>query len=138
MAIFNKPNDKSSKTSINASGTTIIAAGTRIKGEIEIECNLHIDGEYEGIVRSQKNVTIGKSGLLKGEVHADKVIISGAFSGSIDSNIVDILSNGKLFGSVIAKEFVIERGGFFEGDSKTKDSLNLENAKPLILDSNNT
>jgi len=89
-------------------------------------------------VRSQKNVTIGKSGLVKGEIHADKVIISGAFSGSIDSNIVDVLSNGRLFGSVLAKEFVIERGGFFEGESKTKDSLNLENAKPLILDSNKT
>jgi len=135
MAIFNRPNDKSGRPSVNASGTTIIASGTSFKGEVEIICNLHIDGEFDGIIRSEKNVTIGKSGLVKGEIYSEKLIISGAFSGSVDADVVDVLPNGKLFGSVLANEFVIERGGFFEGESKTKDGLKLENSKPLTIDS---
>jgi len=135
MAIFNKSNDKSNKPSINASGTTIIANGTRIKGEVEIECNLHIDGEFEGVIRSEKNVTIGKSGLVKGEIYSDKLIISGSFTGNVDSHIVDVLASGKLYGKVLANELVIERGGFFEGESKTKDNLKIESQKPLVIDS---
>ena len=98
---------------------------------------MHIDGEFEGIVKSQKNVTIGKTGIVKGDIFSDKLIISGAFTGNVDSDIVDVLPNGKLYGKVLANEFVIERGGFFEGESKTKDTIKLENAKPLIIESKN-
>jgi cytoskeletal protein CcmA (bactofilin family) len=137
MAIFNKSDDKPSKPNSNTSGTTVVADGTKIKGDIVIECNLHIDGEFEGLIKSDKNVTIGKTGCVKGEIYSDKLIISGSFNGKVDSDIVDVLPNGKLFGSVLANEFVIERGGFFEGESKTKDAIKIENKKPLIIESVN-
>ena len=135
MAIFNKSDVKSSA---NSSGTTVIAFGTKIDGKIEIECNLHIDGEFEGTIKSQKTVTIGKTGTVTGDVIADKLMISGRFTGNADAGVVDVLPDGKLFGKILADEFVIERGGFFEGESKTKDSLKLKNTKqPLKLEVKN-
>ena len=131
MAIFNKSDVK---PSVNSSGTTVIANGTKIEGKIEIECNLHIDGEFEGTIKSKKNVTIGKSGVVTGDIIADKLIVSGNFTGNADADVVDVLPNGKVFGKVLANEFVIERGGFFEGESKTKDTLKLENNKPLEIE----
>lgn len=131
MAIFNKSDVKSS---VNSSGTTVIANGTKIEGKIQIECNLHIDGEFEGTIKSQKNVTIGKTGVVTGDIIADKLIVSGNFTGNADADVVDVLPNGKVFGKVLANEFVIERGGFFEGESKTKDTLKLENNKPLEIE----
>ncbi len=131
MAIFNKSDVKSSS---NSTGTTIIANGTKIDGKIEIECNLHIDGQFEGTIKSRKIVTIGKSGVVTGEVIADKLIVSGCFTGNVDAGVVDVLPDGKLFGKILADEFVIERGGFFEGESKTKDALKLKNGKPLELE----
>jgi len=112
----------------------VIANGTKIEGKIEIECNLHIDGEFEGTIKSKKNVTIGKSGVVTGDIIADKLIVSGNFTGNADADVVDVLPNGKVFGKVLANEFVIERGGFFEGESKTKDTLKLENNKPLEIE----
>lgn len=132
MAIFNKSDDKPNNKS---TGTTVIAHGTTIKGKISIECNLHIDGEFEGNIKSEKNVTIGKSGVVVGDIISDKLIVSGEFSGNSDANIVDVLPGGKIIGKVLANEFVIERGGFFEGESKTKDTLKIENNKPLIIES---
>jgi len=134
MAIFNKSDVKSSS---NSSGTTVIAQGTKIDGRIDIECNLHIDGTFDGTIKSDKIVTIGKSGLVTGEIIADKLMVSGDFKGNIDASVVDVLPKGKIFGKVLANEFVIERGGFFEGESKTKDSLKLENNKPLELKEKN-
>jgi cytoskeletal protein CcmA (bactofilin family) len=120
MAIFNKSNDK---PITNSTGTTVIANNTKINGSIDIECNLHIDGEFEGKINSQNIVTIGKSGIVTGEIFANKVIVSGSFNGSIDSDNIEILPKGKLHGNVSTNEFVIERGGFFEGESKTKKTI---------------
>ena len=101
---------------------------------IGVVYNLHIDGEFEGTIKSQKNVTIGRTGVVSGDIISDKFIVSGVFTGNVDADVVDVLPNGKVFGKVLANEFVIERGGFFEGESKTKDTLKLENTKPLKIE----
>jgi len=44
MAIFNKSDTESN--------TTIIAAGTKIDGEFNLNCKLHIDGEVTGKINS--------------------------------------------------------------------------------------
>ncbi len=131
MAIFNKSDESAN----NSSGTTVIANHTKISGNIEIECNLHIDGEFEGGIKSHKTVTIGKSGIVSGEILANKIIISGSFNGNIEADEIDVMSSGKLLGKVLSNELIIERGGFFEGESKKKSSASLE--KPLTIESKN-
>ena len=132
MAIFNKSNDKK-KPSSNA--TTVIAHGTKIEGELQIECNLHIDGQFNGTIKAKKNVTIGKTGIAKGDLFTKKLILSGNFIGNVDADTIYILKDGKLCGQVIKSELIIEKGGLFEGESKIKDTLKLTNKKPLKIDS---
>jgi len=102
------------------SGTTTIAAGTKITGEIDIVCNLHIDGEFEGSIKSKSFITIGKTGVVEGDISADKLIVSGKFMGGCECEAVEILPNGRVEGKVITKEFVIERAGIFVGQSILK------------------
>lgn len=111
-----------SKESNNYTGTTTIAAGTKITGEIEISCNLHIDGEFDGNVKSESFITIGKSGLVEGDILADKLVVSGKFLGSCECNTVEIMPEGKVEGRVMTKELVIERKGIFVGESMIKDA----------------
>jgi cytoskeletal protein CcmA (bactofilin family) len=115
MAIFNKPDKQQQQ------GATIIAKGTKIVGEIIVDCNLHIDGVFEGSIDSKSVVTIGKSGIITGDIIASKVIISGNFTGVVESDTVEILPDGKIFGKVISSEFMIENKGIFEGESKIKN-----------------
>lgn len=88
---------------------------------MDLDCTLHIDGIFEGTINSKSMVTIGKSGVVNGEIYANKVIVSGSFSGIVDSEFIEILADGKVFGKVIAKEFMIEKKGVFEGESKVKN-----------------
>jgi len=101
---------------------TIIAQGTKIKGEITIDCHLHVDGELEGIVRSKNTVMIGKNGLISGEIYANKLVISGKFQGTTQSDTVEILPLGRFEGIITASELVIEKKGVFIGESKLKDN----------------
>lgn len=119
MAIFNSGDSKPSTTT--DSNTTIITAGAKIKGEIELTCNLYIDGEIEGIVKSSKEVTIGKNCHLKGNIVTERLIVQGYIEGTIDAKSVTIKSQGHVSGDITSSELIIESKGVFEGNSIVKD-----------------
>lgn len=121
MAIFASDNQQSNGGAVKGGAATIIAQGTKIKGDISTDCHLHIDGELNGVIHSKNTVMVGKTGLLEGEVFANKLIVGGKFHGSTESDIVEILPGGRFEGTLSASELVIEKKGIFIGESKSKD-----------------
>ncbi|RDU66822.1 polymer-forming cytoskeletal family protein [Helicobacter didelphidarum] len=115
---------------------TIIAANTRFKGEITTDCHFHTDGEFEGTIHSKNTVMVGKTGLIIGDVYAQKVIISGRVTGNVEAKTIEILANGRLEGAITSDELVIERKGMFLGQSKNniKDGIQVlpKEATPSI------
>ena len=65
---------------------------------------------------------IGKSGVVRGNIYAQKLIVSGKLQGDTESSVVEILPMGRIEGRVITPEFVIERKGIFVGESKATAS----------------
>ncbi len=109
---------------MDTSGTTIIAEGTKVNGKIEIEVKLHVDGNVEGTIESSNVVIIGSKGLVKGEVFAEKLVVSGEFEGNADCRDIEILTGGKIVGDIASSNLVIESQGFFEGTSKVRVESN--------------
>lgn len=70
---------------------------------------------------------IGKSGVVRGNIYAQKLIVSGKLQGDTESSVVEILPMGRIEGRVITPEFVIERKGIFVGESKA--TANKEQSK---------
>ncbi|PAF42034.1 polymer-forming cytoskeletal protein [Helicobacter sp. 11S03491-1] len=137
MAIFTNDN-KQSNGAGKMGPATIIAQGTKLKGEIHTDCHLHIDGEFEGNIQSKNIVMVGKSGFVSGEIYAQKLLVSGKFSGTTECDVVEILPMGRIDGKIISSELVIERKGIFMGESKTKQSLNEKTQKILNKPTNDT
>ena len=119
MAIFVSDNKQSDGVS-SSGGATIIAQGTRIKGEINADCRLHIDGEFEGTIHSKDTVMVGKNGIVRGDIESASLIVSGRFIGNITANVLEIKPQGRVEGTAATSEFVIERKGMFIGESKIK------------------
>ncbi|RDU62709.1 MULTISPECIES: polymer-forming cytoskeletal protein [Helicobacter] len=114
MAIFAN-NDK--QISGNSGNTSIIAQGTKIKGDVISECNLHVDGTLEGNIIAKTNVAIGKNGSVNGSINSEHLVVSGKLMGNCECNIVEILPQGRIDGSITAKELIIEKTGEFVGQS---------------------
>lgn len=114
MALFTS-NDK--PVSGNSGSTSILAQGTKIKGDIVSECNLHIDGSLEGNIVAKSNVTIGKSGSVSGMIDTNHLVVSGKFTGNCNCHTVEILPQGRIDGEIAARELVIEKSGEFIGKS---------------------
>ena len=121
MAIFTSDDKQPNGLGQKLGAATIIAQGTKIKGEINTDCHLHIDGEFEGNIHAKDVVMVGKSGVVRGDVRANSLIVSGRFIGNVTANVLEIKPQGRVEGSVEVAEFIIERKGVFMGESKAKD-----------------
>jgi cytoskeletal protein CcmA (bactofilin family) len=119
MAIFSN-SDNTNQNAQTDKGTTIITEGSTIKGDMNLSCNLYVDGDFEGTINSQKNVNIGKNGHIKGDIKTQRLVVQGYIEGSVNAYRVEIKSTGKINGSIESAELVIEAKGIFEGNSTIK------------------
>ena len=133
MAIFNNSDSahQSTKTDTN---TTIITTGSTIKGEMNLACNLYVDGVFEGKIQSNKEVNIGKNGHIKGDVATKRLVVQGYIEGSVNATRVEIKANGRVNGTIESSELVIEAKGIFEGNSVVKDVKSVPTVEGIPAD----
>ncbi len=81
---------------------------------------MHINGVVNGEIDSTNVVTIGKSGVVKCDLKAQKLIVSGQFFGNADCESIELLSTGKIEGQLTAASLTIDSGGSFQGQSIRK------------------
>jgi cytoskeletal protein CcmA (bactofilin family) len=114
MAFFGKKKKKPAPIS----SASIITPGTSIKGEIRCEGNILLNGEFEGVIVSQGEVVVGKSGRVSGEIQSQKLLVSGEFRGNFTGEVIDIMPYGKVYGDVKVNNIIIEPNAVFEGETK--------------------
>jgi cytoskeletal protein CcmA (bactofilin family) len=98
--------------------TSIIANGVRIKGSIEAEdAELQVDGEIEGNVRGG-SLTVGDTGLVKGDVVSESILVNGRVEGSIRARKVQLAKNAHVLGDIVHQSLAVEMGAVFEGQCR--------------------
>ncbi len=93
-----------------------VGPDARIKGELESEGSIRIDGRYEGKITTPANVIVGESARVDADITARAVSVSGAVKGSIFADRVEILDGGKVWGNVEVKSFLLDDGGYIRGN----------------------
>ena len=108
------------KMSVNQerrSATTHIAVGSRVKGQITGSTDLMVEGEIEGKLELKNGVVVGSSGVVRGEIKARSVRISGKVHGNVrGEEMIEILPSGTVEGDVSSPRVVISDGAFFKGN----------------------
>lgn len=104
------------------STTTVIAKGARFKGELQVEGNLDVHGQFVGtLLLNGGTVRIMEGGRIEGDVSAAHVIINGTLDGTCASSEVEILENGKMKGLFKGGSLSICKGGQFVGQSQPQE-----------------
>lgn len=77
------------KRDIAGSGTTLIAAGTAVEGDISFRGTLVIEGGVNGNIHAEEDglaqVRIAETGQVIGEVRAPRVLVNGRVEGSVEA-----------------------------------------------------
>ena len=140
MGIFSNSNGKKLETvergtevkAVKAEEISIISIQTKLKGEIETNAMLEVDGTIEGNISGEAVVHISTTGKITGNINAETVFIDGEVNGEILATKVEIGARGKVLANITSATFVIQEGGIFEGNKRMKVALIKDEVKKEI------
>lgn len=99
---------------------TTIAIGTVLKGTINVEGSLRVDGTIEGDITCKKTVVVGPQGKVTGNVTSVSAILQGTLKGDIHIADELILKSGCVMnGDIYTCKLEIEPQARFNGTCNT-------------------
>ncbi len=124
--MFSKVNSKTSAEAPNV-GTkstmpSIISTDLKVIGNLVSQGDVQVEGEIEGDVRS-RNLTIGETGSVDGEIHADVVQVNGTVRGRINAKTVTLAKSARVIGDIAHESLAMESGAHLEGQVSRLDDV---------------
>ena len=111
-----KPDMSYEKSNGLNGGATLISAGTTLKGDIQSNSDLRIDGTIIGNIRSNSKIIIGSSGVVEGDIEANQADITGKVNGNIRvKDLLQLKGECNITGNVQAGKLQIEPTATFNG-----------------------
>lgn len=100
---------------------TIVGQTARIEGKFDIADSLQIECEIGGELTVGGQLVIGEKGVVHANVHTVDAIIHGVYEGNlVASGNIEISATGRVIGNIETDSFVINKGGFFNGNVTRK------------------
>ena len=94
---------------------TTIGPNTHIKGDIQGDGSLRIEGVVEGTIATTGNLVITESAKVLAEIKASNVSVAGAVKGNIHANRVEVLATGRVWGDLTVKVMLTNEGAYVSG-----------------------
>jgi cytoskeletal protein CcmA (bactofilin family) len=103
------------------SQSSVIGAGTVVRGNLEGEGSLEVYGRVEGDVNLTGDVLVGDGGAVLGDVTAAKISVAGAVQGNLRGSDAVLLERGaKVVGDLSAPRVGIANGALVRGSVRTE------------------
>lgn len=114
---------------------SLIAQGTRIEGYLVFSDGLRVDGDVVGDIRASDQqssiLVISETATVKGQIHADHVIINGKVQGPVFAHLLlELQPKACIEGDVSYKALEMHQGATIDG--QLKPMLNVLEAKPIL------
>jgi len=115
MAEINRPNG------LSADVGAYLGPGTKINGKLQFDGQATIDGEVEGEIVAQAQVTVGQQATIKGKISAASILVQGKVMADVQADKrLEIQPPGSVVGDVTTQSLVIGDGAILEGHVSMK------------------
>jgi cytoskeletal protein CcmA (bactofilin family) len=136
-----KSDGQNEKAPSGSNSTSLIGAGTSMKGDITSNGDLRIDGTLVGNIHCSAKVVIGANGVVEGDINGQQADIMGTVTGTIKvKELLQLRSNCSVNGSLQSSKLQIEPSASFNGqchmtpeDTKTNSSKVVHESKKDII-----
>lgn len=100
----------------SAAGTSLIGAGTIIKGDIISNGDIRIDGTLKGNISGSAKVLIGAEGVIEGDIEGQQADILGKVTGKIIiKDLLNLRGKSVIKGNISAGKLQVEPTVTFTG-----------------------
>jgi cytoskeletal protein CcmA (bactofilin family) len=98
-----------------------LGPGTKINGKLIFDGPATIEGEVEGEIVAQANVTVGQQATIKGKISAASVIVQGKVLADVQAEKkLEVQPPGSVVGDVTTQSLIIGDGAMLEGHVSMK------------------
>lgn len=98
----------------NSTGPSLINAGLTVRGDLESDGEITIEGKVEGDTRG-KAVVVGKGANVKGSLFGDSITVAGTVEGKVEATNVIIQATARVTGDIVHKSVQIDAGAYVDG-----------------------
>ena len=89
---------------------------SQLTGTLSFSGNARLDGTFSGKILGHGSLLIGPQALIKAEINARSIIISGDVIGDVvATERIELKTPGKLKGNISAPMVIMDEGVLFEG-----------------------
>lgn len=101
---------------LGSTGYTVLDAHVVVRGDIETNGTLRVDGRLEGNVLRAGSVVVGPTGSVVGNVFATEMVLGGSINGNVEvDRRVELESTAIVVGDITADAILIHEGGKVHG-----------------------
>ena len=123
--MFQKSKSNSLTETTPAGGTSLIAAGTILKGDLTSNGDIRIDGTLKGNIHCTAKVVIGANGVVEGDIGGQQADIMGKVTGTIKVKEILQLKGGSVInGNLYSGKLQIEPSATFNGQCHMNETAN--------------
>ncbi len=109
---------------------TVISSDVTMNGDLISSGDVEVKGNYEGDIEC-RNLFIEFGSEVKGTVKAERIIIKGQITGSVNGVRVVLGSTAKVYGDLNSTSLFVDEEALFEGSSqRVENPLKDGKAKP--------
>jgi cytoskeletal protein CcmA (bactofilin family) len=107
---------KSSKSK-NSIITTIIGSDASLKGTIDSQESLRIEGAFEGTINSKGEIFVGEGAVVNADIYGRRVVVAGEVRGMIEAvNGLEITGTGRVYGDITGDRLIVDEGAVYKGN----------------------
>ncbi len=95
---------------------SIIGSGMTVRGDLDANGVVKIEGSVDGNVRAAAQVLVAKGGSVQGDVETTEAVIGGTVSGAIHArDRVEIQAGASVHGDITTRRIAVAEGGTLNG-----------------------
>jgi cytoskeletal protein CcmA (bactofilin family) len=96
----------------------VLSNQIKLEGRLQSTSNIRFDGEMNGDLTTEGDLSVGEGGRVKGNVTGRNVVVGGSIQGNVNTTgRLEILATGKVFGDIVVGSLIIDEGGILRGKS---------------------
>ena len=97
-------------------GLSVIAAGMGVRGDIDSDGTVKVEGSVNGNVQARNQVLVAKGGVVHGDIDAREAIVGGTVEGAIRAaERVEVQSGAAVQGDITTLRISVAEGGAING-----------------------
>lgn len=98
-----------------AEASAQVGTGTRVQGTIRGKGNLVLEGELDGQIVLEDDVTVATGARVDGEIRARSVDLSGRVQGRVETGRLDVRGSAAVAAELVATTVAVEEGAALRG-----------------------